>query len=107
MTRIILKDRKYVAMAPKKLRVLERVIAYFLNYKKPAKIMVTDRELESSFEFWLAHYENNGDSHYSDDKIERIQEIYWDKIVDRVLEGLPEMTDEENDAIVERLNNMF
>jgi len=107
MTRIILKDGKYVVMAPKKLRVLERVITYFLNYKKPVKIMVTDKELESSFEYWLAHYQCNGDSHYSDDKIERIQEIYYDKIVDRVLQDLPEMTDEENDVIVERLSNMF
>lgn len=68
---------------------------------------ITDTELKSSFEHWLAHYQSNGDSHYSDDRIERIIEIYWDRIIDRVLQDLPEMTDEENDAIVERLSEMF
>lgn len=69
--------------------------------------MIEDKELEDSFNYWLGHYEANGDSHYEDDTIERIIETYWDRIVDRVLQDLPEMTDEENDAIVERLSNMF
>ncbi len=69
--------------------------------------MIEDKELEDSFNDWLGYYEANGDSHYEDDRIERIIETYWDRIVDRVLQDLPEMTDEENDAIVERLSNMF
>lgn len=68
---------------------------------------ITDIELENAFNYWLDHYISNGDRHYSDTKDWKIIELYWDNIVDRVLEGLPEMSDEENEKIVERLSNMF
>ena len=69
--------------------------------------MVTDKELASYFNHWWEHYAENGDKHYPDTKPERITELYWDQIIDRVLSDLPEMTEAENDEIVERLNKMF
>lgn len=68
---------------------------------------ITDLELETAFNYWLDHYTKNGDSHYSDTQDWKIIELYWDYIVYRVLEGLPEMSDEENDEIINRLANMF
>ena len=68
---------------------------------------ITDKELEVSFIYWLDHYIKNGDKHYSDTSDARIVELYWDIIVDRVLEGLPEMSDKENEDIINRLANMF
>ena len=68
---------------------------------------ITDLELETSFNYWLDHYTKNGDKHYSDTHDWKIQDLYWDYIVDRVLEGLPEMSDEENEDIINRLANMF
>ena len=68
--------------------------------------MITDEQLLSDFNYWLDHYIKNGDKHYSDTKDWKIVELYYDQILDRVFEGLPEMTDEENEAIVERLNNL-
>ena len=70
-------------------------------------MIITDGELESAFYDWLNHYTKRGDRYYSDTSEERIIELYWDIIVDRVLEGLPEMTDEENEEIVNRLSRMF
>lgn len=68
---------------------------------------IKDSELEASFHHWLDHYIKNGEKHYSDTKEDKIIELYWDNIIDRVLQDLPEMSDEENDVIVERLSNMF
>lgn len=70
-------------------------------------MITTDKELVESFEYWYGHYVMNGDKHYPDTPDWKITELYWDLIVDRVLDGLPEMTDEENEAIIERMNNMF
>lgn len=67
----------------------------------------TDEELESMINFWLDHYINNGDSHYLDTKEDRIREIYWEKIIDRVIDDNgEEMTDAELDLFIERLNNI-
>ena len=68
---------------------------------------ITDIELEDSFNHWLNHYTKRGTRHYSDTPEFRIIELYWDIIVDRILESLPEMSDEESEQIVERLANMF
>ncbi len=68
---------------------------------------ITDLELETSFNYWLDHYTKRGSKHYSDTPDWKIQDLYWDYIIDRVLEGLPEMSDEENEEIVERLSEMF
>lgn len=68
--------------------------------------MITDEQLIDDFNYWLDHYIKNGDKHYSDTKGWKIVELYYDQILDRILEALPEMTDEENEAIVERLNNL-
>jgi hypothetical protein len=68
---------------------------------------IADIELEIAFYHWLDHYTKNGDKHYSDTPDWKIIELYYDYIVDRVLEGFPEMSDEENEKIVERLSSMF
>lgn len=68
---------------------------------------IADIELEIAFYHWLDHYTKNGDKHYSDTPEWKVQDLYWDNIVDRVLEGLPEMSDKENDEIINRLTNMF
>lgn len=67
--------------------------------------MTTDNELVDRFNYWLNHYTKNGDRHYHDTPDWKIQELYYDIIVDRVLEELPVEagTDEE---IIERLNNL-
>ena len=67
----------------------------------------SDAELESMIEYWLYHYTANGDSHYSDTKDWRIREIYWDKIVDRVIEDVNiEMTDNEIEKFCDRLADL-
>lgn len=67
----------------------------------------SDTELENMINYWLDHYTANGDSHYSDTKDWRIREIYWDKIVDRVIEDVNiEMTDSEIEKFCDRLADL-
>jgi hypothetical protein len=67
----------------------------------------SDSKLENMIEYWINHYTKNGDSHYSDTKESRIIEIYWDKILDRVIEDVNiEMTDTEIEKFCDRLANL-
>jgi len=67
----------------------------------------SDADLENMINHWLDHYTNNGDSHYSDSPDWRIREIYWEKIVDRVIEDVnTEMTDEEINRFCDRLGSL-
>ena len=66
--------------------------------------MITDNELIEHFNYWLDHYTKNGERHYSDTQDWKIQELYYDLIVDRVLENYTE--EEETDYIIERLSNL-
>lgn len=67
----------------------------------------SDAELENMINYWLDHYTANGDSHYSDTNDWRIREIYWDKIVDRVIEDVNiEMTDSEIEKFCDRLADL-
>lgn len=67
----------------------------------------SDAQLEDMINFWLDHYTANGDSHYSDTKDWKIREIYWDKIVSRIIEDVnTEMTDEEIDKFCDRLADL-
>jgi len=67
----------------------------------------SDAQLEDMINYWLDHYTANGDSHYSDTKDWKIREIYWDKIVSRVIEDVnTEMTDEEIDKFCDRLADL-
>lgn len=67
----------------------------------------SDIELENMINFWLDHYTSNGDSHYSDTPDWKIREIYWDKIVNRVIEDVNiELTDEEIDLFCDKLANL-
>lgn len=64
----------------------------------------SDSELENMINYWLDHYTRNGDSHHYDTSDSRIREIYWDKILSRVLEDVDiEMDDKE----IERFCNML
>jgi hypothetical protein len=67
----------------------------------------SDGQLEDMINYWLDHYTANGDSHYSDTPDWKIREIYWDKIVSRVIEDVnTEMTDEEVDRFCDRLADL-
>ena len=67
----------------------------------------SDGQLEDMINYWLDHYTANGDSHYSDTPDWKIREIYWDKIVSRVIEDVnTEMTDEEIDRFCDRLADL-
>jgi len=67
--------------------------------------MITDDELIEKFNYWLEHYTNNGDRHYSDIPEWKTQEIYYDIIVDRVLNETCE-EDGYEDELVERINSL-
>lgn len=64
---------------------------------------ITDEELNSMYLWWLEHYTSHGDSHYSDTPEWKVAEIYFDKIVDRILQDLPEMDDEDEVTLIEKL----
>lgn len=67
----------------------------------------SDSELETMMDNWFDHYQNVGDSHYVDTPDFRIREIYWDKVVDRVIEDVNiEMTDNEIEQFCNRLANI-
>lgn len=67
----------------------------------------TDTTLEEMINYWLDHYTANGDSHYSDTPDWKIREIYWDKIVDRVIQDLDtELSDDDIDRFCDRLANL-
>jgi len=67
----------------------------------------SDAELEDMMNTWFDHYQANGESHYSDTPDFRIREIYWDKVVDRVIEDVnTEMTDEEVERFCGRLADL-
>ena len=65
------------------------------------------KKLEEMINTWLDHYIANGESHYSDTPDWKIRDIYWDKIVDRVLSDLDiDLTDEEIEKMCDRLNDL-
>jgi hypothetical protein len=67
----------------------------------------SDGQLEDMINYWLYHYKANGDSHYIDTPDWKIREIYWDKIVSRVIEDVnTEMTDKEVDLFCDRLADL-
>jgi len=64
-------------------------------------------ELENMMSTWFDHYQANGESHYSDTPDFRIREIYWDRVVGRVIEDVnTEMTDEEIERFCDRLADL-
>lgn len=69
-------------------------------------MQITDEELNSMYLWWLEHYTAHGEKHYSDTPDWKIAEIYFNEIVSRVLQDLPEMDDEEEEAIIEKLGNL-
>jgi hypothetical protein len=66
----------------------------------------SDADLQDRVNHWLDHYTRCGESHYADTKDWRILEIYWDRILDRVLNEL-EITDEEVEPMADRISALF
>jgi hypothetical protein len=66
----------------------------------------SDVDLQDRVNHWLDHYTKYGESHYADTKDWRILEIYWDRILDRVLNEL-EITDEEVEPMADRISALF
>jgi hypothetical protein len=67
--------------------------------------MITDSELIDNFNWWLDYYTKSGDKHYNDTKDWKIQELYYDLIVDRVINEICE-EDGTEEELIERLNNL-
>lgn len=68
---------------------------------------ITDEQLESSMIHWFEHYEKNGYRHISPVKWEKITELYFEEALERTLNDLPEMSEDDNDLIIERIQNLF
>jgi hypothetical protein len=68
---------------------------------------ISDLELEGHYHYWLEHYIANGEKHYDNTPEWKVIELYNDMIVERVLQELPEMNDEENEIIANRLSQLF
>ena len=66
----------------------------------------SDSELEDRVNYWLDYYVKYGESHYADTKDWRILEIYWDKIIDRVLNEL-EIEESEVEPMSDRISALF
>jgi len=70
-------------------------------------ISYSDQELTDMINEGVEHYKRNGDSHYIDTNDDRILEIYWLKIVDRIIDSIDqELTDDDIEEFVERLSNL-
>lgn len=68
---------------------------------------ITDEQLTTAFNHWLDHYTENGDKHHADTPDWKITEYYYDMIVERVFEELPELSDDENEVISQRISELF
>lgn len=89
---------------------------YWLEQKKQVKSCsmpdvvcsdFSDAQLEDKINYWIDHYTVNGESHNSDTPDWKIREIYWEKIVNRVIEDVnTEMTEDEIDLFCNRLANL-
>lgn len=66
----------------------------------------SDADLQDRVNHWLDHYTKYGDSHYSDTNDWRILEIYWEKILYRVLNEL-EIEEHEVEPMADRISGLF
>lgn len=66
----------------------------------------SDDELIERVNELVVYYTNNGDSHYDDTKDWRILEIYWNRILDKLLNDL-EIDEQEVEQMSERITNLF
>ena len=85
------------------------IIVNWLSKNEDSKIanqVELETQLLSDFYYWLDHYTRNGDKHYRDTPDWKIVELYYDLIVERIFERLPETTDEEDEIIVELISNL-
>jgi len=69
--------------------------------------MIDDKELFDKMEFWFDHYQSNGDKHNDKTPDWKIIEYYFDMCLERVLNELPEMGEDETNEIIERINKMY
>jgi len=66
----------------------------------------SDADLQDRVNYWLDQYTKYGDSHYADTTDWRILEIYWEKILDRVLNEL-EIEENEVEPMADRISGLF
>lgn len=66
----------------------------------------SDADLQDRVNHWLDHYTKYGESHYANTKDWRILEIYWDRILDRVLNEL-EIEEHEVEPMADRISALF
>ena len=67
----------------------------------------SDVELEDMLNTWQDHYTQNGESHYSNTPDWKIREVYWDKMIEMVLQDVDtEMSDAEIEKFDERLSEL-
>jgi hypothetical protein len=68
----------------------------------------TDDEIRNMVDNWFDHYRNVGDSHHQDTPDFRIIEVYWDKVIDRLLDDLGiELTDKQIDDFCDWLADFY
>jgi len=63
---------------------------------------MTDQEIQNSFQYWLEHFARNGYRHYADTPEDRLPEIYWDDIIERMLEDI----EGEESEIITRIETL-
>lgn len=87
---------------------IEKAMSVLNNCNNPVVICsaYTDDDLKFRVNHWLDYYTNYGNKHYSDTKDWKIFEIYWDEILDRVLNEL-EIEENETEAMSNRISALF
>lgn len=66
----------------------------------------SDVELLNMMNYWLDHYVKYGEKHYYDTPDWKILDIYWDNVLDRVLNEL-EIEEHEIEPMVDRISALF
>jgi hypothetical protein len=77
-----------------------------LNIGAVISTAYSDADLQDRVNHWLDHYTTYGESHYADTKDCRILEIYWDRMLDRVLNEL-EIEEHEVEPMADRISALF
>lgn len=65
--------------------------------------LIEENEIVDKFMSWVDHYSKAGDKHIRGESEERIIEMYYDRITDRVLEDYPEELHENVINVMHRL----
>jgi hypothetical protein len=86
---------------------------YYLNEETDFEVFIerynlalTDEQILEGMHSWLDHYINSGGDHYKGTPEWRIQEIYWDRIVDRVINEVGREPELE-EFLIHRINKIY